>query len=128
MANPPEPASEAGPSYAECAAWLNTTVMAAVGRSMIDAPSGVQYDRAARTASMCVLALDCVRAMAALEKRARKDESVVVGWSRADADYDEFRNESIDYPAHFWAIAEDSDFTHPTSLAAAILAAGDDPK
>ena len=49
-----------------------------------------------------------------LERIARQDDSVMLGWSRADSDYNEFSGESYNWPASFWAITEENAREHAT--------------
>lgn len=58
-----------------------------------------------------------------LEKWAKHEGDVMLGWSRADSDYDEFKGETFRWPESFYAIADDQEGQPYTSLRAAIDAA-----
>lgn len=43
-----------------------------------------------------------------LEAKARKQGDIMLGWSRADHDYDEWAGRPISWPATFWVGSEDA--------------------
>jgi hypothetical protein len=49
-----------------------------------------------------------------LEQRTKLDEAVVLGWSRADHDYDEFSGRNIVWPESFWV--DDESAVEPPHL------------
>jgi hypothetical protein len=93
--------------------WFATTEQGEQGCGTLDAALAMLTD-AAKEDGRREAGADTAR-IDWLEQRAKQDESVTLGWSRKDHDYDEWAGRSVVWPESFWVGDETAiDPPHPT--------------